>query len=30
MDPVFEKQYIYYDHSLLRSDALYNGIQIKC
>ena len=29
MDPVFEKQYIYYDHSLLRSAALYNGIQIN-
>ena len=30
MVPVFEKHYVYYDHSLLRSDALYNGILIKC
>ena len=29
-DPVFEKQHVYYDHSLLRCDAVYNGIQIKC
>jgi hypothetical protein len=29
-DPVFKKQYVYHDHSLLRCDAVYNGIHIKC
>lgn len=29
-DPVLEKQYVYYNHSLLRCDVVYNGIQITC
>lgn len=29
-DPVLEKYFVYYNHSLLRCDDVYNGIQIIC